>query len=218
MQKCTGLELILNAGQELLWGDVPPDPFDYKGKTADDTLMNVVITKEMILEQLNKIDPFKANTKDCIHPKILKEAKNNILEPLEIIYNMSMSSGSVPNRWKYGTVTPLYKSGDKHEAQNYRPVTITSVLCRTMERILKKHIINHLTENSIIIDEQHGFMSKRSCLSNLLMNLEELTSIYNTGVPVDEIFLDFQKAFDKVPHQRLLYKLQKAGISGELLE
>ena len=211
-------ELLVNECSELLWGSDYCDPFDYRGRTAENTLESITITEDMILEELKKIDPFKSNTKDCIHPKIIKEVAVNITEPLKIIYDMSLSTSKVPERWKKGTVTPLHKGEDRHEAQNYRPVSITSVLCRIMERILKKSILRHICDNNILIDEQHGFVSGRSCLSNLLMNLEELTSIYDEGDPVDEIFLDLQKAFDTVPHQRLLYKLRKVGIQGELLE
>ena len=118
--------------------------------------------------------------------------------------------------WKKATVTALHKGDDKHNAMNYRPVSITSVLCRTMERILKKVIMEHIEVNELLIREQHGFVSKRSCLSNLLLNLEYLTSCYDSGKAVDQIFLDLQKVFDTVPHQRLLFKLKKLGIGGNM--
>ena len=140
-----------------------------------------------------------------------------MIKPLNFLFNKSLQLGKVPKRWKYATVTALHKGEDRHDSKNYRPVSITSVICRMMERILKTHIISHLEDNSILVDEQHGFVSKRSCLSNLLLAMEELTSIYEEKLPIDEIFLDIQKAFDKVPHQRLLYKLKKVGIEGEML-
>ena len=189
----------------------------YKGKIANEKLSTIKIDKDQIFEELANIDPFKSNIKDCIHPRILKEVKENVIEPLHIIFNMSMDTGKVPDRWKLGTVTPLHKGGDRHQAKNYRPITLTSILCRIMERIMKKRIMTHLIDNDILIENQHGFTGKRSCLSNLLLTIEELTSIYDKGDPIDEIFLDLQKAFDSVPHQRLLYKLQKIGINGELL-
>ena len=211
-------ELRLNETSSLLWGDTPSDPFDYKGKTSETQLMDFNISEEMVLEELKKIDPYKSNTEDCIHPRIVKEVMLTIAAPLTLLYNMSLTTGVVPARWKQGVVTPIHKGEDRHQAKNYRPITITSILCRTMERILKKKVMEHVIDNNILVDEQHGFVGKRSCLTNLLMNLEELTSIYDEGYPVDEIFLDLQKAFDTVPHQRLLYKLKKIGIQGQLLE
>ena len=190
----------------------------YKGKISREKLSSIVFDKDSIIEELNNIDPFKANKKDCIHPRILKEVRDNIVDPLSIIFNMSMQTGEVPDRWKLGTVTPLHKGGDKHQCKNYRPITLTSLLCRIMERIMKRSILSHLTDNDILIDNQHGFVQKRSCLSNLLLNIEALTTIYDRGDPVDELFLDLQKAFDSVPHQRLLFKLKKIGIEGDLLK
>ena len=211
-------ELILNQSSNILWGDNNTnEPFDYTGKVPQHLLTELRITDDMIREQLKDIDPFKSNTKDCIHPKLIKEAGESMIKPLNIIFNKSLVLGTVPKRWKYATVTALHKGEDRHDCKNYRPVSITSVICRMMERILKKHIIRHLEDNSILTDEQHGFVSKRSCLSNLLLAMEELTSIYDEGLPVDEIFLDLQKAFDKVPHQRLLYKLKKIGIESDML-
>ena len=109
------------------------------------------------------------------------------------------------------------KGADRHDAKNYRPITITSLLCRLLEKILKQKICQHFTENNTIPSEQHGFMKNKSCLTNLLETLEDITKWQDMGIPVDEIYLDFSKAFDKVPHQRLIYKLEKLGITGSLL-
>ena len=114
-------------------------------------------------------------------------------------------------------MTPLYKDGDRHSPGNYRPVTITSILCRLLEKIVKKRVTDHVVENDIMSDDQHGFRSKRSCMTNLLEALDYITEILDKGWPVDEVFLDYAKAFDKVPHQRLVFKLKKCGIKGELL-
>ena len=209
-------ELAFNEASGILWGEQSPDPFSFSGKPVSDHLANIKITQEMILEELNKLDPNKTNIKDCISPRTLKEVANHLLEPLEYIFNLSMESGTVPKHWKRATITALHKGEDRHEAQNFRPVSITSQLCRLMERIVKKEIMRHLEENTLLSDEQHGFIGSRSCLSNLLLNLEIITDYYDQGVPVDQVFLDLQKAFDKVPHQRLLYKIQKMGISGKI--
>ena len=209
-------ELAMNEASGLLWGEQSPEPFNYSYKPVSDPLTNITITQDMILEELERLDPNKTNIKDCVSPIILKEVGNHLLEPLEYIFNLSLQSETVPTHWKKATITALYKGEDRHEAKNYRPVSITSQLCRIMERILKKVVMKHLEENNIIADEQHGFVSNRSCLSNLLLNLETITDSYDQGIPVDQVFLDLQKAFDKVPHQRLLYKINKMGISDKI--
>ena len=114
-------------------------------------------------------------------------------------------------------MTPIHKDESRHDAKNYRPITITSQLCRILEKIIKDSLIDHIEKNTVITDRQHGFTSKRSCLTNLLVNLEDITSKLDNWHAVDQIYLDLQKAFDKVPHRRLLYKLQKYGISSKLL-
>ena len=115
------------------------------------------------------------------------------------------------------TVTPIHKADDRHCAANYRPITITSVLCRLLEKVIKEQFYHHLHQANLLPDEQHGFRTGRSCLTNLLETYEDITKLVDQGLPVDEVFLDFAKAFDKVPHQRLLIKLQKLGIGGSLL-
>ena len=181
-------------------------------------ISDILLTKEMILEELKKIDPNKSNSPGCVHPRIIKECRDTITEPLYHIYNLSLKTGSIPSQWKDGNITPLFKDDDRHKASNYRPITLTSVLSRTLERIIKKQLMDFLTDNSILSNDQHGFLNKRSCLSNLLVSLEEITALYDEGLPVDEVFLDFSKAFDKVPHQRLLYKIRNLGITGDLLK
>ena len=209
-------ELLLNYSAKNLWGYEAEEPFDFKGETigSDKALDTITIDEETVEKYLSLVDPTKSSTPDCIHPRIIKECASGLTTPLTIIYQMSISSGTVPSQWKNGNITPIHKGESRHEACNYRPITITSLLCRTMEKIVKDALVKHLDLHNYITDSQHGFRSKRSCLTNLLTNLEEITSQLDRGHSVDQIYLDFQKAFDKVPHQRLLYKLHKAGISG----
>ena len=113
---------------------------------------------------------------------------------------------------------PIFKKGGKTDAGNYRPVTLTCVVCKVMESVLKDAIVEHLTTNRLIRDSQHGFMAGRSCLTNLLEYLEALTKWLDEGAPVDVVYRDFAKASDKVPTERLMEKCRGVGLGGELLD
>ena len=102
-------------------------------------------------------------------------------------------------------------------AGNYRPVSLTCIVCKIMESIIRDDIVNHLNRNMLIRTSQHGFMFSKSCQTNLIEYLDTLTKLVEAGHSVDIIYLDFAKAFDKVPHQRLLLKLQSHGVTGKLL-
>ena len=101
----------------------------------------------------------------------------------------------------------IFKKGSKKDPGNYRPVSVTCQIEKMMERVIKGQIVEYLEGNRILYNNQHGFRSKRSCLTNLLEFMELGSGRLDQGEPVDIIFLDFQKAFDKVPHERLLIKL-----------
>ena len=211
------VELIQNEAHELIFGEKVEDPFDLEGPTLQNNLPSVDITINKVYNILTELDPFKSSSETCIHPRILKEAASELAEPISNIFKCSLYQGHVPEIWKIATVTPIHKGNDRHEAKNYRPISITSTLCRCLEKIIKKDMMDHLVTNSALSNHQHGFRSGKSCMSNLLETLEDITKMYDEGLPVDEIFLDFAKAFDKVPHQRLVYKLKKYGIHGDLL-
>ena len=114
-------------------------------------------------------------------------------------------------------ITAVHKKGNRSVASNYRPISLTSQIFKLLEKIIRNSIIDFLEENRPICQEQHGFRRGRSCLANLLETLEDWTKWDNDRADFDVIFLDFQKAFDYVPHGKLIYKLNKLGIQGSLL-
>ena len=128
-----------------------------------------------------------------------------------------MEEGVVPQEWKSANVTPIYKKGSKGVPGNYRPVSLTCILCKVMESVIRDAVVEHLTEKGLIRLSQHGFMRGRSTVTNLLEFLEELTRGVDKGVDMDVLYLDFSKAFDKVPIRRLLAKCAGLGIRGKLL-
>lgn len=172
-------------------------------------------SEDAVIKALGKLNANKTPGPDGIAPRVLKEAKHQIFKPLSIIFNKSLNSGKVPLDWKLANVTPIQKKGDKKLPNNYRPISLTSVVCKVMESIMRDELVRFLEENNLINNSQHGFRHKRSCLTNLLDFYNDVFNIYDETRAVDVIYLDFQKAFDKVPHKRLLTKLRSCGISGK---
>ena len=111
----------------------------------------------------------------------------------------------------------MYKKGNKNDAGNYRPISLTCILCKILESIIKENIMTFLNSGSKISDCQHGFRSKRSCITQLLKVMEDYSRFFDDGKDFDVIYLDFRKAFDSVPHQRLFGKIKSYGIAGNVL-
>ena len=137
--------------------------------------------------------------------------------PLAIIYQKSLDEGVCPEEWKCANVTPIHKKGDRTDPNNYRPVSLTSQVCKVMESIIRDRIVEHLERLNLLNNAQHGFRNGRSCLTNLLTTLEQWTEIIDEGDCLDIAYLDFRKAFDLVSHEHLLYKMSKYGIDGKIL-
>ena len=167
-------ELIFSNSTKQMWDTEEPEQFQFNGTPASAKINSINLDKETVKKYLCQIDPTKSTTPECIHPRILKECAESLTDPLYIIYKHSLETGSVPPQWKNGTVTAIHKDESRHDAKNYRPITITSQLCRILEKIIKDSLIDHMENNNILTDRQHGFTSNRSCLTNLLKNLEEI--------------------------------------------
>ena len=115
-------------------------------------------------------------------------------------------------------MVPIFKGGNKTVVCNYRPVSLTSIVCKVLERIIKHHILAYLEKEELLLPSQHGFRSGRSCLTNLIDFLEYATDLLDRGKKISVVYLDFCKAFDKVPRRRLLISLENHGLGGPLLK
>lgn len=184
---------------------------------CDVDIGSLTVNEEMFKTRLSNIKQNGAPGPDKITPRILTELKEVVALPLCIIFNKSIRSGEVPNDWKIAHVTPVFKKGSRTLAENYRPISLTSIVCKILESLICGIIVTHLSEHGLLKSSQHGFVSHRSCLTNLLEYLETLTALLDKGHNIDVFYLDFSKAFDRVPHQRLLAKLEAHGITGEIL-
>ena len=190
---------------------LPVPETKFKGSEGE-RLGQLVVTPEVVASKINNMKDNKSPGVDGISPKILKETAEQISTPLAHVFNMSLQEGIVPLEWKEANIVPLFKKGSRNKSVNYRPVSLTSVICKLLETIIRDHMMDFLVKHKLINPSQHGFLKARSCLTNLLCFFEEITKWVDEGSPVDVIYLDFQKAFDKVPHQRLILKLKSHGI------
>ena len=180
-------------------------------------LDNIVISESEVLKHLKELDASKAMGPDNINPFLIKSMAEVFVKPLTLIFQKSVSSGIVPSAWKEARITPIFKKGNKTEQSNYQPVSLTSIVCKTLEKLVRKSILSHLTENHLLSDKQYGFRSGRSCSLQLLNVMERWTEYVEQHQSWDTIYLDLAKAFDKVAHQRLLKKISSYGIKGALL-
>ncbi len=181
-------------------------------------LFDITITAEEVKSKINNLKPNKAPGADGIYPLLLKEIVGEISAPLAILFNKSMQTVNVPRDWRDADISPIFKKGKRKIRGNYRPVSLTSIISKLLEAIIKDKIVDFLILHNLLDLTQHGFLEARSCLTNLLEFLEKVTNWMDEGSPVDVIYLDFQKAFDKVPHARLIEKIKSHGINGKLLD
>lgn len=172
----------------------------------------VFVTQQQIRNKIRKLRKDAAPGPDGITPSILQRLEESVVVPLEIIFNMAIESGDSPQDWKIANVTPIFKKGTKGDPGNYRPVSLTSVPCKIFESIVKDRVMSHLLDNNLIRNSQHGFMPGRSCATNLVEFMDFVTRSVDEGKPVDIFYLDFAKAFDKVPRKRLVKKMVAKGL------
>ena len=170
-------------------------------------IRNINITLELVRDKLLKLNINKSCGPDDIHPHVLQKTANAMCKPLQLIFQMSLEKGECPDDWKTANVTPIHKKGDRTDPSNYRPVSLTSQVCKILESIVRTRVIEHINENNLMSEAQHGFREGRSCLTNLLETLEAWTQIIEDGDGIDIAYLDFRKAFDLVSHKHLIYKM-----------
>ena len=156
-------------------------PTPQAAPTVTERISDFVVTASMVEEAIEKLRPSAAPGPDKIGPQLLQKLKRTVSPILAKIFNASLSGGQVPEDWREANVTPIFKKGSKADPGNYRPVSLTSVCCKLLERIIKDKVVEHLLKNDLIFPSQHGFMPNKSCTTNLLEFFETVTEAVDGG-------------------------------------
>ena len=183
------------------------------------TLEHIEITEDKVNKRLKNINPNKATGPDNLPGRVLKELHNTIAEPLSIIFQKSLDESILPEDWLIGEISPIYKNkGVKSDPNNYRPVSLTALVCKNIEDIIREEIIKFFSSIKYISPVQYAFINGRSCVSQIITVLDAWTKTLDEGGNIDVVYTDFKKAYDSVAHQRLLKKVENAGIKGKVLK
>ena len=193
----------------------PPNPRPYQ--RADCVIDPISFSTEPILKALHSLDCSSSMGPDNLHPLLLNKCAPHIAYPLCTIFTRSLAEGVVPDDWKRSAVIPIYKKGPRYDPLNYRPISLTSVCGKTLERIIADHLTVFLENNDILSPNQFGFRSGRSTMDQLLLVYDHVSKCVDEGGVIDVILFDFSKAFDVVVHSILISKLKCIGVDGNIL-
>ena len=205
-------QLCIDKLQDYFSGRIPK-----KFQCSYPKMPEIIIDLKGILKLLSNLNPDKAPGPDGIKPIVLKELREELAPIIQLLFQKSISTGKIPTDWTKANVSPVFKKGSKSDPANYRPISLTCILCKVMEHIIASKLTQHLNQHNILYDLQHGFRDRRSCETQLIQLVEDLGRQLVKGKQVDLVLLDFSKAFDKVSHPKLLFKLSQHGVKGNTL-
>ena len=155
---------------------------------------------------LNSLKVSKAPGPDGIHGEVLKNCASSLANPLSLLFNLSFSTGCIPSEWKLALVVPVFKKGDKGSVENYRPISLTSLVMKVFERCIKRELFSACSD--LLDPRQHGFVNEKSCTTQMIPFTNDLALALNSRSRMDVIYFDFAKAFDSVSHDLILTKLK----------
>ena len=182
------------------------------------TLDFVNVSERAVFELLSDLDTTKACGPDLIPARLLKEGAAEISPSLTKIFNLSLCSGTLPQDWLSAHIVPVHKKNDKSDPSNYRPISLTSIVVKTLERLVHREVVSALESKGLLSGYQYGFRAKRSTVSLLSEAVHDWALALEQRKSVHSLFLDLAKAFDSVPHFHLLLRLDLLGIRGGLLD
>ena len=194
----------------------PHQPHPLNSPPPRSKINPITISAIGVTKLLKDLNPYKASGPDDIPNQVLKTLAKQIGPSLAFIFQVSLDSGKLPTDWLSANVSCAFKKGDRHLASNYRPISLTSVSCKILKHIVCRHILSYLESNNILTNLNHGFRSGYSTETQVLTTTQDLLSSFDQNKQIDIAILDFSKAFDTVPHDRLLLKLSSYGICDSL--
>ena len=194
-------------------GEIP----DNQTATNKPVLDTISITATLVSKAIDELAAHTAPGPDKFPAILLKKCSAVLAPVMAELWQSSMSTGDVAKVFKQQSIVPIFKKGNRSSPANYRPVSLTSQIVKVFERVVRRQMADFVESNNLLSPDQHGFRSKRSCLSHLLHHIEDVLKDLETGANADVLYLDYSKAFDKVCHHTLLRKLSEYGIRGNLL-
>ena len=177
------------------------------------------VTEDVILKHIRNLDTNKSHGIDNISAKMLKICDISIVKPLKIIFNNSLNEGVFPNLWKKANITPIHKKGDKNDVKNYRPISVLPLCGKLFEKLIYDALYSYFENNNIFDINQSGFRKGDSCVNQLISITHDIFKALdsNPSLEVRGVFLDISKAFDRVWHEGILFKLASNGVEGKML-
>ena len=186
-------------------------------RKTHESLSTIDFSTDDILKIIRNLDPNKAHGHDMISIWMIKICDTSICRPLKLIFQSCLESGKFPNEWKKANVVPVHKKGDKQILKNYRPISLLPIAGKIFERLLYDRMFEFFIANNLISKNQSGFRPGDSCINQLLSITHEIYQSFDDSLEVRAVFLDISKAFDKVWHKGLIFKLKQNGISDKIL-
>lgn len=160
------------------------------------------------------LDPSKSPGPDGITARLLKEFSSEVSDSVTSMFNQSLTSGVFPEKWKDSNLTPVFKSGQKDVITNYRGISLLSIMSKGLERCVHTHIYSHVED--LLHPEQHAFRKHKSCVTQLVQYIHSLAKTLDSGGQTDVIYLDMAKAFDRVPHEKLIKSINSKCLVFEI--
>ncbi len=177
------------------------------------------ISEDKILRIIRSLNPNKAHGWDEISIRMIKICDCSLVTPLKLIFEACMMQGTFPDIWKRAHVVPIHKKNDKNLKTNYRPISLLPIFGKMLEKLIFDTLYEHLTSNNLLNPNQSGFRPGDSTINQLLSIVHTIFEAFDCNPPLDvrSVYLDISKAFDRVWHEGLIFKLRRCGVSGELL-